>query len=76
MKTRTGKRISLRDYEAGELAEGLDLLFERVVEVPRMKAGRKQTLETLIEEEASLFAMFLRNERDAWFPEYLRSSAR
>jgi hypothetical protein len=30
--------------------------------------GEKQEIETLISEEASLFAMFLRNERQSWNP--------
>jgi hypothetical protein len=28
--------------------------------------GEQQEIETLINEEASLFAMFLRNERQSW----------
>ncbi len=38
------------------------------VEIPRIKVGRKQTNETLINEEARLFAKFLRNEREIWVP--------
>jgi hypothetical protein len=30
--------------------------------------GEKQELETLINEEALLFAKFLRNEREYWIP--------
>lgn len=37
-------------------------LSETKIEVPRMKVGRKQTVETLINEEAMLFAKFLRKE--------------
>jgi hypothetical protein len=36
--------------------------------VPRIKHGNKQTLETLINEEALLLAMYLRNERQTWVP--------
>ncbi len=46
----------------------LDNLFEYTVEIPRMKIGQRQTLETLINEEAFLFSKFLRNERETWMP--------
>ena len=42
--------------------------FESRVEVPRIKYGRRQTVETLINEEVLLFAKFLRGERDVWCP--------
>ena len=38
------------------------------VEIPRTKVGKKQETETLISEEALLFAKYLRNERNAWIP--------
>jgi len=63
-----GKRIHLCDYEIDRLAEDLNALFERTVEIPRIKVGKRQTLETLISEEASLFAKYLRGEREAWNP--------
>lgn len=40
----------------------LNLFFESIVEVPRIRRGNRQTLETLINEEALLFAKYLRNE--------------
>jgi hypothetical protein len=42
--------------------------FQTLVEVPRIKAGERQTIETLINEEALLLAKFLRNERKEWNP--------
>jgi len=42
--------------------------FEREVEVPRIRIGKKQTIETLISEEALLLAKFLRDERKTWLP--------
>jgi len=39
-----------------------------MVEVPRIKHGRRQTLDTLISEEALLFAKYLRGERETWIP--------
>jgi hypothetical protein len=39
-----------------------------MVQVPRIRIGRRQTVETLIDEEALLLAKFLRKERKAWVP--------
>jgi hypothetical protein len=41
----------LRDYEA---RESLASFFERQVEVPRIRVGKRQTVETLINEEGLL----------------------
>ena len=46
----------------------LNAFFETTVEVPRMRIGKKQTIETLIKEEALLLAKFLRNEKKEWNP--------
>ena len=46
----------------------LGIHFESKVEIPRIKHGKKQTLETLINEEALLFAKYLRHERETWKP--------
>jgi hypothetical protein len=39
-----------------------------MVEVPRIRHGSRQTVETLINEEALLLAKYLRDERDTWGP--------
>jgi len=39
-----------------------------MIEIPRIKVGERQTIETLINEEAMLFAKFLRGERKEWHP--------
>jgi hypothetical protein len=36
-------------------------MFELKIEVPRIKVGKRQTIETFINEEAMLLAKFLRN---------------
>jgi len=46
----------------------LNNLFEKTVEIPRIKHGYKQTIDTLISEEALLFAKYLRSERKDWNP--------
>jgi len=56
------------EFEADSLAEGLNGLFGREVEIPRMRYGKRQTLDTLINEEAFLLARFLRNETKKWIP--------
>lgn len=56
------------EFEADSLAEDLNLLFQRKVEIPRIRHGNKQTIDTLINEEAYLLAMFLRHERKTWIP--------
>jgi hypothetical protein len=62
-----GKRIHLIEYETGDLAEGLNQLFDSEVGVPRMSArGSKQTLDTLINEEALLLAKFLVRAKNKW----------
>jgi len=49
-------------------AEKLDALFQSIVEVPRVNVGRKQEVESLINEEAQLLAKYLRRERTHWEP--------
>jgi CRISPR/Cas system-associated endonuclease Cas1 len=68
MRLKMGKRIHLCEYEADGLADGLNSLFDTEVNVPRIRYGNKQTLDTLISEETSLLAKFLRNERNEWKP--------
>ena len=51
-----------------EFIKKLNAYFESKVEIPRIKYGKKQTLDTLISEEALLLAKFLRSERNTWAP--------
>jgi hypothetical protein len=46
----------------------LNAYFEVFVEVPRIKVGQRQTIETLISEEVLLLAEYLRNEKKDWVP--------
>jgi len=63
-----GKKIHLCKFETDCLADGLNSLFKRKVEIPRIKHGKRQTLDTLINEEALLLAKYLRNEQKTWIP--------
>ena len=46
----------------------LDTFFESKVEIPRIRHGKKQRIETLINEEALLLAKYLRDEKSSWIP--------
>ena len=66
--------IHLCEYKTNDLAEGLNNLFEKTVEIPRIKHGYKQTIDTLISEETLLFAKYLREETDEWNPRIVNLS--
>ena len=68
MSLKMGKRIHLCEYETNGLAEDLNSLFDRLIEIPRIRHGSKQTLDRLINEESYLLAKFLRKERKTWVP--------
>ena len=63
-----GKKIHLCEYKTDDLADGLNNLFDKMIEITRIKHGNKQTIDTLISEETLLFAKYLRNERREWNP--------
>jgi len=63
-----GKREYLTDLETKNLLDELNRFFESMVEVKRIRNGEHQTLETLINEEALLFARYLRGESKGWIP--------
>ena len=65
---RKGKRQYLSDTKTADFTRKLNAFFITKVDIPRIRHGYKQTLETLISEEALLFAKFLRNETKEWNP--------
>jgi len=67
-RKRWGKREYLNGSRTRELVGSLDEMFEGWVEVPRIRHGSRQTLETLINEEALLLAKYLRDENKIWIP--------
>jgi len=67
-RKRKGKRQYLNNLQTRDLMKRLYQYFEREVEIPRMRIGKKQTIETLISEEALLLAKFLRDEQREWIP--------
>jgi hypothetical protein len=67
-RNKKGKRVYLNDSQTLDLMRRLDKFFESIVEVPRIKVGKTQTIETLINEETLLLAKFLRSEQNIWTP--------
>jgi CRISPR-associated protein Cas1 len=65
---RKGQRQYLKKTSAKDMVAKLNIFFESTVEIPRIKHGNRQTLETLINEEALLLAGYLRGERKEWAP--------
>jgi len=67
-RRRTGKREVLGKSETSEILAELNKFFENMVKVKRIRNGEHQTIETLINEEALLFAKYLRGEVISWVP--------
>jgi len=67
-KNKIGQRKYLNNAKTSDLTRKLYQHFESTVEIPRMKHGKRQTIETLINEEAFLLAKFLRDEKTTWIP--------
>lgn len=67
-RNRKGKRQYLNEAKNQDFLKKLNLYFRSKVDVPRVKFGNKQEIESLISEEALLFAKYLREEIPAWNP--------
>jgi CRISPR-associated protein Cas1 len=65
---RKGKREYLNDLKTRGFMKMLNEYFVTEVEIPRFRMGKKQEIETLINEEAYLFAQYLRGEIREWTP--------
>ena len=68
MRKKQGKREYLNNQLTRALLTKLELFFESTVKIPRIKIGNRQTIETLINEEALLFASHLNNSCKEWQP--------
>jgi hypothetical protein len=71
---RKAKREYLNDFQTHDLVNDLNLYFQTKLEIPRIRHGKSQEIETLINEEASLLSMFLRNEKQSWRPRIAHTS--
>ena len=70
-RNKKGKREYLNDSETNDMMKELNQYFENMFDLPRIRVGSRQTIETLISEECLLLASFLRDERKDWIPRYL-----
>jgi len=68
-RKRKGKREYLNDVETRCMMKKLQEYFELTVKIPLIKHGKKQRIETLINEDALLLAKYLRDERKTWYPQ-------
>jgi CRISPR-associated protein Cas1 len=67
-RNKKGKREYLKKQENSDFIKKLNKHFTSIVEVPRIRVGERQEVETLINEEAFLFAKYLRGQRPTWTP--------
>lgn len=65
-RKKKGKRTYINDSQTRDLMKKMNEFFESKIGIPRIRVGKKQTIETLINEEALLFAKYLRNEQKEW----------
>ena len=67
-RKRKGKREYLNDEETRRMMKELEKFFESKVEIPLIRHGKRQRIDTLINEEALLLAKYLRDENITWIP--------
>jgi len=72
-RSRKGKRQYLKDSLTRRMMRELDEFFQSRVEIPAIRHGKRQAVDTLIGEEALLLAKYLRNETNRWIPRSARS---
>lgn len=65
-RKRKSKLEYLNDRETRVLIKELYSYFDSMGDVPRIKVGKRQSIETLIYEETLLFDKYLRDERKEW----------
>jgi CRISPR-associated protein Cas1 len=68
VSNRQGKREYLSDCKTNDLTRRFYAYLDWKVRIPRVGHGDKSSIETLISEEASILAMYLRNEKIDWCP--------
>ena len=67
-RKKQGKREYLNNQLTRDLTSKLETHFESSVDIPRIKLGIMQSIETLINEEALLFSKYVRNGQGRWTP--------
>lgn len=51
-----------------KLTEKLNSYFEKKIKISKVKYGKRQQIESLINEEAYLLAKYLRDQKQTWKP--------
>jgi hypothetical protein len=69
---RKGKREYINDSLTHNLVRNLNEYFKTEAEIPRIRMGKQQKIETLINEETLLLAQYLRNEKRTWVPRIVK----
>ena len=67
-RKRKGKREYLNDTGTKRMMREIELCFVSNVNIPLIRHGKRQKIETLIIEEAQLLALYLRDEKKVWVP--------
>jgi len=67
-RKRKGKREFLSDIKTREFLKELHEFFESKVDIPLIRHGKRQRIETLINEEVLMLAKYLRDEKENWIP--------
>jgi len=68
VRMKQGKREYLKNNLTKKLMTKLEDYLKSTVNIPRIKIGKNQAITTLINEEALLFAKYLRGEITKWNP--------
>jgi CRISPR/Cas system-associated endonuclease Cas1 len=69
-----GKRQYLNEIRNKDFVNHLNRYFETRGAIPRIRRGEHQEIETLIKEEAFLFAKYLRDKKPTWSPRIVELS--
>jgi len=67
-RKKRGKREYIHNQLTRDLTSKLETHFESTVDIPRIKVGIRQSIETLINAEALLFSKYVRNGQGRWTP--------
>ncbi|MHA1974417.1 MAG: CRISPR-associated endonuclease Cas1 [Candidatus Hodarchaeales archaeon] len=65
---RLSKRVYLNDELTSEMVDRLFKYFQRIVDIPRVKRGKRQKIDSLITEEAFRLGRYLRVDDSEWVP--------
>ena len=68
-RSRMGKRQYLKNELTREYMQELNSFLDKKVDFPRMKNGRTQSVNTLIDEECLRLARFIRGDDSDWTPQ-------